>query len=329
MPELNVAVLGCGRMGRERARCVRALGARVSAFFDPDKERGTALAQEYGAIAVASQEELPWSRLDAVFFCTPPNCREQQAMAALREGVPFFAEKPVGLSKGAAGEVEAALLQRPVLNAVGYMNRCRASILYARSALASCRLLGLAGFWVCKKYNVPWWLDDSASGGPLNEQATHLFDLCRFLAGEIDSVDAIAAQGSNVSAQALGSASTIRFASGSTGTLFYSCEARDKDIGLHLFTDCGSLYLEGWDFHLAASTIEGTKPLPAETEDIFLKETAQFLQAVQSGRQEEIPCSWRDAMRTQAAVDAARQSMSEHTMVSTRAQDHHARAHGV
>jgi myo-inositol 2-dehydrogenase / D-chiro-inositol 1-dehydrogenase len=317
MQDLNVAILGCGRMGRERARCVSALGATITAVYDPDGERAAALAGQFGSAAVTSEPEIPWRSLDAVFFCTPPQCRDAQALAAIGAGVAFLAEKPVGLSHQAAARVASALERAPVVNAIGYMNRCRLSIRLTRDLLADTRLLGLAGFWVCRQYTVPWWLDPAASGGPLNEQATHLFDLCRVFGGEIASVQSVSANPALGAAESLGCASTVQFHSGAIGTVFYSCESSGKSIGLHLFTDRGSIELAGWDFRMTTNTIDGSMPEMAGEEDVFLLETEQFLHAVRTGRPEDVPCDWIDAMRTQAAVDAARACLDENRVCET------------
>ncbi|MGI4758820.1 MAG: Gfo/Idh/MocA family protein [Janthinobacterium lividum] len=311
MPDLNVAILGCGRMGKERARCSSAVGAKITAVYDPDTERSAVMAAQYGAAALLSEQEIPWHSLDAVFFCTPPNCRESQALPAIHAGVAFMAEKPVGLSRLAAAQVGDALKRSPVVNAIGYMNRCRASVQHARSVLAGTRLLGLSGYWVCRPYTVPWWLDSAASGGPLNEQATHLFDLYRFLGGEITALNTIPTDPTASAEQSLGSASVLQFRSGALGTLFYSCESNGKTLGLHLFTDCGSIEFSGWDFRMTANTIDGTFP-EVETEDVFLLETEQFLEAVRSHSLRGVGCDWEDALLTQSVVDTARTSLNEH-----------------
>ena len=310
MPELKVGIFGCGRMGRERARCARSLGAAIVAVHDSDPERSIAMAAEYGCRAAITFEKFPWTEVDAVFFCTPPNCREIQALAAVNAQVAFLAEKPVGLSQQGSERVLTALSCAPVVNAVGYMNRCRASILYGKLILESCTLLGLAGFWICKKYSVPWWLDEGASGGPLNEQATHLFDLCRVFGGDITSVNAVSTQNNKDAGQSLGSANAFRFSSGSVGTVLYSCQSNGKDIGLHLFTDRGSMQFSGWDFQMMTNSIDGTLPLK-QGEDIFLVETEMFLTAVRSGDRHKVACDWQEAIRTQAVVDAARHSLGK------------------
>ena len=67
-----------------------------------------------------------------------------------------------------------------VVNAVGYMNRCRNSVRLAKKVLSGRKVLGISCAWVGKKYLVPWWIDKDLSGGPFNEQATHVWNFVDF-----------------------------------------------------------------------------------------------------------------------------------------------------
>jgi predicted dehydrogenase len=306
MSELKVAILGCGRMGKERARCVTQLGARVVAVGDIESNRANALAAAYGARVLPIPGAFADSGVDAIFVCTPPNNRGILELAAIRSNVAFFVEKPIGVSLATSLPVLEELRKTPVIHAVGYMNRHRASVRHARCLLSRSTVLGISVYWVGKSYQVPWWLDPTASGGPHNEQATHAFDLCRFLVGEISSVrttfQRIAAD-----RQPLAAASSVGFECGSVGSIFYSCQADAKDIGARVFAAAGSIAFSGWDLRMTENTIDGTAP-ETQSDDVFLVETETFLRAVETGRQELVACDWSDAMGTQAALDAARDS---------------------
>jgi myo-inositol 2-dehydrogenase/D-chiro-inositol 1-dehydrogenase len=309
LAELKVAVVGCGRMGRERARCAHQAGARINAVYDPDAVRAEALAAQWGARVLTSPEALAHSGVDAAFLCTPPETHGSLAVAAIRAGIAFFVEKPVGTSHDAVDCVEAELARRPVLNAVGYMNRYRASTQLTHRLLAQRDVLGICGYWVCRKYSVPWWLNPGSSGGPLNEQATHLFDLFRFLIGEISYVESINSTPHGNENLSLRAVSSIRFESGALGTIYYSCEASGKDIGARIFTTEGTIALAGWDFQMMENSIDGNIP-SVQTEDIFAVETAVFLESVRTGR-DLIASNWIDALKTQRVVDVARQCARE------------------
>jgi myo-inositol 2-dehydrogenase/D-chiro-inositol 1-dehydrogenase len=313
---MRIGILGCGRMGNERARSAVALGHELAVLYDPDLERARTLRAKYKASEVISSErEVPWPRLHAVFICTPPSQRCKFELPAIEAGLPFFVEKPVALTAPDCIPVLEALRSRPVINAVGYMNRCRNSVLFARRVLARSNILGVCCHWVGRQYKVGWWLDRDHSGGPLNEQATHAFDLCRLLVGEIHSVSATAKHSAGPSELALTVACTLTFADGPVGALFYSCEAADKQINLRVLAAQGMLEFSGWDLCITANTINGTLPQTQE-EDIFLKETDQFLNAIQRGDPTLIPCDLADAYRTQLAMDAALTSLRSGELTS-------------
>jgi predicted dehydrogenase len=290
MPDLNIAIVGCGRMGRERARCIRALGHRVAYVYDIDPERASQLAAQYDA-QVAPDAQACLNSTDALFLCTAPGSRNGLEIAALQHEIPLFVEKPIGTSLAQCAPILEQLAKAPVRNAVGYMNRHRSSVRLARQVLQSAEIIGFAAHWISKRYNVPWWTDPLQSGGPHNEQATHLFDLCRYLCGAIGEMKTFF----NGDSQA---ASTMRLESGAPGTLFYSCDGAGKDIGLRVFTTQGTVALSGWDFRLTLNEIDNRLAAGGD-EDIFLLETRAFLDG-------QVACDFPDAARTQALLDAAR-----------------------
>lgn len=300
MHGLRVAVVGCGRMGRERARCAHLLGARIISVFDIDQSRASALGSLYGASVSNSAEACFASGVDALFLCTAPGNRGSIEKTCVARELPFFVEKPIGISVEQSREILSLLEETPVINGVGYMNRYRRSVRLAKEILRDSEIIGFSAHWVCRKYNVPWWQDPQYSGGPHNEQATHLFDLSRFLAGEFRQVESLF----NGPSQA---ATLLRANTGALGTLFYSCDGNAKDIGIRIFTTSGSLFLSEWDFRLTENNIDERVANGAD-EDIFLIETSAFLEAVRSGKQEFLLSSFPDAARTQMLLDAARRS---------------------
>jgi myo-inositol 2-dehydrogenase/D-chiro-inositol 1-dehydrogenase len=306
MEQLRVAIIGCGRMGAERAAAVRKLGARIGWFCDPDRARASELANKFGGMAIARPEDLDWHSLDAVFVCIPPYGRGPVELQCITNSIPLFVEKPIGLSAERIVPLLQQVKRAGVVNAVGYMNRCRNSVRLAKKVLLSRNVLGISCAWVGKKYRVPWWIDTNLSGGPFNEQATHVLDLCRFLLGEIETVKA-ATPPTRAGDPEFRVAVAMRFVDGPIGTVFYSCEAREKDIHLHVFCEEGSLDLEGWDFAVTRNTIDGNLP-EKEEDNIFVKETQCFLDAIRCRDQLLIECDLEEAYRTQLVVDRVRAS---------------------
>ncbi len=138
MSVLRIAVVGCGRMGRERALAAMQLGARVVAVCDLDVSAAAALAADLpGCQALEHADALAWDSIDAILVCTPPFARGAVELTAIERKIPVLVEKPTGLSAQNCGTVLRALLQQPVVTAVGYMNRYRESVQQARQRLAN------------------------------------------------------------------------------------------------------------------------------------------------------------------------------------------------
>jgi myo-inositol 2-dehydrogenase / D-chiro-inositol 1-dehydrogenase len=302
MGELRVAVVGCGRMGSLRAEAANELGAQVVAVLDPREGVAGHLAHRYsGCQPLLAASELDLSGLDAIFVCSPPAARGDLEVRAALRGISVFMEKPIGISAAHASPLREAVRRGRGLSAVGYMNRYRQSVRSARADLLDEVPLGATGFWVNAPYGVPWWSDPGQSGGPINEQATHLVDLCRFLLGDVTEVRAVARY-----PESRPSASVIlNFESGTVASLFYSCGAVDKRIGLEVFTHATSVLLDGWNLDRVDPVTRETKfPAVQDRYQIFTDETAAFLRAVESGERGDILCDFEEAVRTQIVVDA-------------------------
>jgi predicted dehydrogenase len=299
---VRVAIVGCGRMGAERAACVAELGATIAYCADTDGERARSLASRFQSQTVADMRRIPWREVQAVFVCTPPSTRSV-VRDAIGAGVAVLVEKPIGLSEAEGAALTRAVEKQPVINAVGYMNRYRPPVLAARAAAAASTVSAVAGHWASKRYAVPWWGQPDLSGGPFNEQATHLVDLVRFVVGEIADVQAFAGPSGDENSISR-AAVAMRFENGAVGTLAYTCEADDKHIGLSVMTASGAIELRGWNFARAGGEQE-PDPNP------FMLETKAFLDAVSSGDALEIRSDFADATKTQRTVDLIRRSFAE------------------
>ena len=310
--ELRIAIVGCGRMGKERALAAQSLGARVTAVCDVDMGRAETLARDLaGCAAIGNSSQLDWPTIDAAFVCTPPVERGPVEHQAIEAGVPFFVEKPIGRNADQVRSILAALERRPTISSVGYMNRSRPSVAWLRDRLAGKPILGIAANWVCGIYRTPWWAQADQSGGPINEQCTHLVDLCRFLGGEIGEVHAMIGKLPGSPEIDGLAAISLRFVSGAVGTVLYSCLATTKQIGLRVFSPDGEYALDGWDFELQSADVHE----PAEVTPVFTIEVARFFDAIRSGRADCVAAGFADAFRTQLVVDAIQRSAAEGKIV--------------
>jgi predicted dehydrogenase len=111
----------------------------------------------------------------------------------------------------------------------------------ARELLAGRPVRLVTGVWLDKVPPVAWWPRTEKSGGPVVEQAAHVLDLARHLAGEVVEV---CAYGNGTppdvpDADVDGAtAATLRFASGAVGTLAATCVLGWKErAGLEVYAD--------------------------------------------------------------------------------------------
>jgi predicted dehydrogenase len=304
----RIGIIGCGRAGREHARASTLLGARLALLCDQDISRATALAAEYpDSVVLEDFHSIDWSSIDALFVCTPPASRGPAELAAVQAGIPVMLEKPVGLSVEGCRPLLEALLENPVINSVGYMNRYRDSVISTQKLLEDAELVGIVCNWVGGIYRVPWWLQRNASGGPFNEQGTHLVDLCRLFLGEVTEVFAMAGNSSTHKDIQETLVITLRFSNEKLATVFYSCRASEKHIYFQIFSTTHSVSLEGWDLKITAKG--ASTDANSREEDIYVKEDAAFFNAISSNNQGLIKSPLKDAIRTQLVVDTIHKSL--------------------
>lgn len=98
MTSKRIAVVGVGSMGVNHARVVSRLpGAELSAVVDPDLERATWVAQQFGGRPLGSVEELDGA-VDAACVAVPSSMHLSVASRLFELGVDCLVEKPLAAS---------------------------------------------------------------------------------------------------------------------------------------------------------------------------------------------------------------------------------------
>ena len=156
----------------------------------------------------------------------PPFAHGAPEAAVLSAGVPLFVEKPLAATAETAERVGAQVAAACVLTAVGHHWRYLKVVERARRLLDGRAVRLVGGTWLDKVPPVGWWPVRDRSGGPVIEQAAHVLDLARLLAGEVAEVFAMgdgqppAVPGADVDGV---TTATLRFRSGALGTLSTTC----------------------------------------------------------------------------------------------------------
>jgi len=159
-------------------------------YADVDLSRAEACAEEYGGNAYGDCKELyDKEKPDAIVICTPPFGHGEIEEEAAKRGIHFFVEKPVAVNLELAKRVKNAVDESGIATQVGYMLRFSEAVRKVKELLSD-RSIAM----VQEHYYMPgmphpsWWPKMDLGGGQLIEQATHMLDLGRFLAGEVVSV---------------------------------------------------------------------------------------------------------------------------------------------
>ncbi|MCI0486917.1 MAG: Gfo/Idh/MocA family oxidoreductase [Blastocatellia bacterium] len=193
MDKLKIGIIGAGYIGGLHAS-VLVLDDRVAiaGVYDVIAERAAKLARSSGATVFDSADRLIDS-VDAVYIATPNTKHTELALAAIAKGKHVFCEKPMATALDDARAVLDAARPSETVFQVGH-NRRFAPVYQTLKRMIS---EGSAPHSAHIKMNrgeliEPEWVrDPQVTGGFLYETTIHMFDMVRFLFGEVIRLDAI------------------------------------------------------------------------------------------------------------------------------------------
>ncbi|HEX5303941.1 MAG TPA: Gfo/Idh/MocA family oxidoreductase [Streptosporangiaceae bacterium] len=223
----RIGLIGAGNVGRRHAQVLTSFpDVRLAGITDVVPQAAEALAADVGCRPFPGIGELLAAGVDAVYVCVPPFAHGPPERAVLSARLPLFVEKPLAATAETAERVDAEVAAAGVLTAVGHHWRYLEVVERARRLLDGRPVRMVGGAWLDKVPPIGWWPVRDRSGGPVIEQAAHVLDLARFLAGEVAEVFAMgdgrppAVSGADVDGV---TTATLRFRSGALGTLSTTC----------------------------------------------------------------------------------------------------------
>ena len=210
MTELGFALLGYGFMGRAHSLALRALSAleerpaavpRLVSICGRDRQAAERARAQYGwEEAVADWREQVSDERVAVFDDAGPNhLHEEPCLAAIRAGKHVLCEKPLATSAGAALRLWLEAERAGVVHMCGFNLRFLPAVRLARELLESGQLgtpthfraRFLASSALRADQRRTWRFQRSAAGsGAVADLGSHLVDIARWLAGEVEAVSA-------------------------------------------------------------------------------------------------------------------------------------------
>jgi predicted dehydrogenase len=195
---MNVGIVGCGLIGRKRAR---ALGdGKLVACSDAVFDRAQALAAEHHAQAVADwQDMVKRPDVQMVIVATTHDWLAPVTLAAVEAGKHVLVEKPAARRAGELDAVVKAAAARGVLVRVGFNHRFHPALSKAHQMFVDGAVGPLMyiraryGHGGRVGYDKEWRARPEVSGGgELIDQGMHLIDLARWFAGDFVQVDGLA-----------------------------------------------------------------------------------------------------------------------------------------
>lgn len=225
MDKLRVGIIGAGYIGGLHAAVLtRDDRVRVAAVHDAVSERAARLADSTKSDIASSVAELI-EAVDAVFITTPNTKHSAIAQAAIDSGKHVFCEKPMSTSIEEARAVLDAAAGSNAVFQVGHNRRFAPVYTTLKQMLSESGPPHSAHVKMNRGELIkPEWVGHpQVTGGFLYETTIHMFDMMRFLFGEVASLDA--AGSSHEYPEADDFSTLLRFESGMHATLASSADA--------------------------------------------------------------------------------------------------------
>lgn len=222
---IRIGIIGAGYIaGIHAAILARDERVSVTAIHDVVSDRAQQLARAHDAAPAVSPDEVI-ERSDAVFVTTPNTRHVPLAIAAVDAGKHVFCEKPLATTIAEAETVYEKAQHSKAVFQVGHNRRFAPVYATLKQMLSDTHEPHSAHVKMNRGelLKPEWTGDPQVTGGFLYETPIHMFDMMRFLFGEIESLHA---HGSRHQYREIDDFSVLlKFASGMHATLATAADA--------------------------------------------------------------------------------------------------------
>jgi len=299
---LNIAVIGCGRIGRIHAEnlATRISGARLAAVADIAGDCAQQVADQWHVPKASADyhEVLADRTIEAVAICSSTDTHSRIIQEAAATGKHVFCEKPIDYDLGRIHAALAAVEKAGVKLQIGFNRRFDPSFAKVRALVADGSVGQPHIIRITSRDPEPPSLDYiKVSGGMFLDMTIHDFDMVRFLSGS--EAEEIYTIGDTLIDRAIRDAGdvdtaivTMRLKSGALATIDNSFKADyGYDQRIEVFGSKGSASAANHtpDAHLLmnAAGVHQAKPLYFFLErytEAYLGEMRAFVEAVLENR---------------------------------------------
>jgi len=312
---VKIGFIGTGGIAKAHLKSLATINdAEVVSLCDIDEDKVKAAAKERKCSAYTDYNRmLGEEELDAVYICVPPFAHGAPEEACIEKGLHMFVEKPVHVDTAKAEEIADKIKDAGLITAVGYQDRYLDIIARVKELLRDRKPGMVMGYWMGGMPGVAWWRVKEQSGGQAVEQTTHIFDMARYLFGEVDTVYAQGTTGLMTDVENYdiedASAVTLRFKSGLVAVIFSACFLKiGNRSGLDIY--CKDMMIEYKERASIKVLSPGKEPEEMKASNSYQVEVDRaFVEAVKTGDQGLVRSSYEDAVRSLALSTAANESM--------------------
>ena len=265
---LDIAIVGCGLIGRKRA--TQLAGGRLVVACDLDQSRADGLAALVpGCRATTDLGEALGSTAEIVIVATANHALAPLALEAVRAGKHVLIEKPGAIRASELETLAAEAEARGVCVRIGYNHRFHPALRKARELIDAGAigelmfLRGRYGHGGRLGYEKEWRSDPKLSGGgELIDQGVHLIDLAQWFLGDFASVEGHATTSFWDMPVDDNAFLNLRTAAGQTAWLQVSCTEWKNLFSLEIYGRTGKLHLEGLGGSYGVERLAFYKMLP-------------------------------------------------------------------
>ena len=318
--DVRVGFYGVGRWANRShiPNLVKLRGVEIVAVCDTDERARVSTANQLGIARSYAEGHhmLQSENLDVLYSCVPAYARTDVEIAAAKQGVHLFSEKPQALDMAVARNIDAAIREASVFSTVCFRERYRPLFQRARSFLSDKDVVHVQFTSVRPLPPFPpaggqdsWHYREEMSGGPALDWGCHAVDYARFMTGlDITYAQAFYCHRPDYY-RALSSSFNFRLSNGGTMGMTFACSLPEGASGrwrppFTVFYKGGRLDLYMHD----RIEVNGEAVFRGEGFDPWFEQDRAFIEAVRSGDGSLILNDYSDGLFSLAPVLAGWES---------------------
>lgn len=192
MEKVKVGVVGSGFIGQVHLEILSTFNdVEIVGVMDVDKNRAKSVAEKFKAKVFDDLKQMKDFGINAVYITSPNKTHFEYAMSALEIGLNVFCEKPMTISLKDALALESKVKEKGAIFQVGHNRRFAYVYTFMKERIENGTVKPYSFQIKMNRgelLNPPWTSDRSYTGGFLFESTLHLFDMARWLFGDIEEM---------------------------------------------------------------------------------------------------------------------------------------------